>query len=299
MFTRQRILLGLIYFGETQVPIGYSRTRLMKHAFLLSESKKDSCKFKLYDFVPYKFGPFSFCLYRDLEILIRDGVISTKGEKSSFLTTTNRSSGIREEIDKLPWNVREAIDDISRSYCKLTQEELLQDVYARFPWYAINSERKNLAPNPLPNRPVAKPAIFTAGYEGKTADGFFNLLVKNGIQRILDVRRNPISRKYGFARSSMSAIGAKLDIGYSHCPELGIPKIQREKLDTPEDYQKLFNRYEQNLPRLQEHVDSIIRLIQEKASVLVCMESDPDFCHRSRLAREIRRQTNMDICHFS
>jgi uncharacterized protein (DUF488 family) len=270
----------------------------MKYAFLFSESAKNSCGLKPYDFVPYKFGPFSFCLYRDLELLMRDGMISTNGENSSFLVTTTRRSVIREEIDKLPWNVRETICDISRTYCKLTQKELLKDVYARFPWYAINSKRKDLVPNPLPTRPIAKPAIFTAGYEGKTADGFFNLLVKNGIQRILDVRRNPISRKYGFARSSMSAIGEKLGMEYFHCPELGIPKSRREKLNTPKDYQTLFNWYEENLPHQQEHIDSIIPLIQEKATVLVCMENDPNFCHRSRLAREIERQTNLTVCHL-
>lgn len=65
-----------------------------------------------------------------------------------------------------------------------------------------------------------------------------------GIAALIDVRANPVSRKYGFARSSLSDIAGKLDIDYTHIPELGISSKDRSQLCDFDSYQELLDRYE-------------------------------------------------------
>ena len=66
MRNARRLLLSLLLSSP-------SRIRLVKLAFLVSHVLRDSGYAAPYDFVPYKYGPFSFVLYRDLSKLIESG----------------------------------------------------------------------------------------------------------------------------------------------------------------------------------------------------------------------------------
>src|SRR5690606_23222120 len=103
-------------------------------------------------------------------------------------------------------------------------------VYSRFPWYAQNTERHDLVHKVVEPTPPAEPAAYTVGYEGKCIDGFLAGILRSGVRRIVDVRRNPISRKYGFAKSTLSRHLTYLGIGYLHMPELGIASEERADL---------------------------------------------------------------------
>jgi hypothetical protein len=46
--------------------------------------------------------------------------------------------------------------------------------------------------------------IVTIGYEGRSLEAFLNLLLQNSVTLLCDVRRNPLSRKYGFSKSTLS-----------------------------------------------------------------------------------------------
>src|ERR1022692_6582 len=71
MFSRQRAILRLIEREGGSI----ARLRLVKLAFLLSREKK-APRAGVYDFVPYKHGPFSFTLYHELRSLGRDGWVA-------------------------------------------------------------------------------------------------------------------------------------------------------------------------------------------------------------------------------
>ena len=83
-----------------------------------------------------------------------------------------------------------------------------------------------------------------AGYEGLQIDGFLNILLEAGIEQIIDVRHNPISRRYGFHKSTLSGVCGRLNIEYKHVPEVGIPSELRANLRQPSDYIPLFQEYE-------------------------------------------------------
>jgi uncharacterized protein (DUF488 family) len=147
-------------------------------------------------------------------------------------------------------------------------------------------------------RPVAETSIYTAGYEGKTVDEFLNLLMESGISRLIDVRYNPISRRYGFHKSTLLRLCSSLKIDYQHLPGLGIPSSEREHLDSHHKYTALFENYRCNLPSREKDLTNVSRLLQSDPSVLVCMEANPKFCHRNVLAQHLTTLIDMPIKHL-
>ncbi|WP_348602891.1 DUF488 family protein [Bartonella tribocorum] len=51
-----------------------------------------------------------------------------------------------------------------------------------------------------PSAKDEKFCFFTIGYEGKSLENYLNCLLENNIKILCDVRKNPISRKYGFSK---------------------------------------------------------------------------------------------------
>jgi hypothetical protein len=195
----------------------------------------------------------------------------------SSLTIT----GIGErEASHVDGDTARAVLAIVSRYGKTPLNTLLRDVYCRYPWYASKSDRKDLVPANMAQPKEAPIAVYTMGYEERSVDGFLNKLLRNGIKRIVDVRANPVSRKYGFARSSLSALAAKLGLGYYHCPELGISSAKRRGVETPSEFRELFGYYErQILPTKTDEVAKVAAII-------------------SRLAAQIANLTGLNVVHL-
>lgn len=293
MLRRQRILLALL--DSVRRPL--SLTSFVKLSFLLREETEVREDSTFYAFVPYRFGPFSFALYRELEGLSRQSYVM-KDEKHVRLGQS--SAGERGWIvDELPAAVRSAVQFVASRYGTVNQKALVREVYARFPWYATKSELTDLLPAKMPALPVAKSAVYTAGYERSSVDEFFDHLLRAGIRMIADVRSHPISRKYGFARSSLSGIAAKLEIGYKHLPRLGVPSSERAALRGFESYQRLLDRYEHHmLPAQTDSLIELCKLVQSQPTVLLCVEYDVRCCHRSRLAKAVAARTGLPVTNL-
>ncbi len=292
MLKRQKILLRVLRDANRPV----SHIELVKAAFLLRQETALANEPAFYDFVPYKFGPFSFALYRELGALVRDGYV-IDAEKSVRLAGRMKAES-HAHSDELPSSWKSAVKSTVGHYLSASQDELLHDVYRRYPWFALKSQLETLVSD-RPESPVAPLAVYTVGYEGKSVDTFFNGLIENGIAAILDVRANPISRKYGFARKSMSEIARKLDIEYVHLPELGISSKDRSTLSDFDSYQVLLDWYEtEMLPNRGTAVTNVVHLLQQKPSALLCMERDVRCCHRGRLAKTTAKQAELNVTHI-
>jgi uncharacterized protein (DUF488 family) len=175
-----------------------------------------------------------------------------------------------------------------------SNNDLLDYVYQRHPVFTVNSERQKLAP-----RPTAEVAVFTAGYEGVSIDGFLNLLVESGIERLIDVRSNPTARRYGFHKSTLNRLVNHLGIEYRHFAELGIQSEVRQLFPPDGDRSVMFDEYEvTTLTREAAAVRDVAKLVRERPSVLVCMEAEPSCCHRSRLANPVADLTGLPIIHL-
>ena len=282
MFSRQRAILRLLENeGGTA-----SRLRLMKLAFLLSR-EMNAPKTGVYEFVPYRRGPFSFTLYHDLRTLGSDGWVVEAEHDIKVAQAPDLETAYLDQ----PF--LGMIDGVSERCRSLSTSALVDRVYASHPWFTMNSETVHKRAVP---RPAAASAVYTVGYEGIMVDGLLDLLLQAGIQRLIDVRCNPIARRYGFHKTTLKRLCADVDIEYLHVPSLGIPSAWRTDLGDQASYQRLFQRYEQEILPMQEaSVASVAKLQLEKPSALMCMEADHTCCHRSRLAALVSRQTELPV----
>ena len=280
MLNRQKTLLLLLEFARRPV----SKLELTKWAFILREEMPSRGGNAFYDFLPYKYGPFSFCLYREMDALIRNGYVKD-GEAWCSTALAN------EFIQTLSKDVKRDGQRVVERFSKEPVNRVVDYVYSTFPRFTVNSEKKKMA-----KRFVASPAVYMTGYEGLSVDAFLDRLIQNGIQQIIDVRSNPVARRYGFHKSTLARLLNRVGIQYVHVPELGILSIFRQNLCSREDYDALFDQYErETLERQTQSVFRVAELMAVKASALVCMEADPEFCHRSRLARNISKKTGLPI----
>jgi uncharacterized protein (DUF488 family) len=290
---RQKLLLAILHESKRRL----TAIELVKLAFLVRHETTVERDLTFYDFVPYKYGPFSFALYRELEALQNNGYIDISDVDISISSRTRGES--LQKARELSAQELGAARKVVSQYGKLDSQALVRYVYASYPWFTLNSELTELISESRPKRPSAPKAVYTSGYEGKSVDQFFDVLLRAGVRTVIDVRFNPMSRKYGFAGSSLRRIGEKLGIGYEHLPSLGISGEHREALNDFESYQELLNRYARTFLKKQEPALGILAdLLSRSASALVCMEKDVRCCHRGRLATEISDRTGLRVVHL-
>lgn len=283
MLNRQKTILEFTRVADRPI----QKLELMKWAFLLRTEYATMGGNAFYDFLPYHFGPYSFSMDREVGSLVNEGYLRSEDNTWAQGRTPMPDSKLSSSL------VRD-VQRIVRRFGNYSTEDLLDYVYTQHPSYTINSKRKQLA-----RRKIATPQVYTAGYEGLQVDGFLNLLIQNGIQRLLDVRRNPIARRFGFHKSTLQRLCNNINIEYVHIPELGISSEQRRSLETKSDYVALFQTYaDTTLQQELEAVKQVAKLTQEKPSVLVCMEEDHRYCHRSRLADSVSQITGLQIVHL-
>lgn len=293
MLTRQRVLLALIQEASGSL----ARIPLFKYAFLLSQEGDLPPRLPFYDFVPFKYGPYSFGMLQEMRGLERYGYIVSDREQVRI--APEMGDAVQDVVRVLPDDMRRRISSLVAKYGGLSQHELLRQVYNLYPGFTFRSNCRELIPPSAAEPRFAPLCIYTLGYERKSIDAFLNLIVQNGLKQIVDVRANPVSRKYGFAKSTLSALAAKVSVGYLHIPLLGIPSTDRKNLGTPQSYVQLLDDYEARiLPLRAEAMRNVLRTMKALPSVLVCMEENPSFCHRGRLARILASESDLSIRHL-
>jgi len=282
MLVRQKLILAILQQAGRPV----SKLELVKWAFVLSRETPTRGGSSFYEFLPYHFGPYSFSLQRELDSLVEAKLVEATDK-------TWACTSLEPNAD-MPINLNRDVRRIVSRFRNWSSGDVIDYVYRTYPAYTVNSKREKLA-----IRPCAAPAVYTSGYEGLQIDGFLDRLVQKGIYRLLDVRNNPIARRYGFHKSTLNRLCGLLGIEYAHIPELGIASAQRQALDTLADCNVLFDSYErQTLTAQTAVVDQVGKLMQQKSGVLVCREAEACRCHRSRLASEVARRTGLPVVHL-
>jgi uncharacterized protein (DUF488 family) len=244
-----------------------------------------------YEFVPYKFGAFSFTSYADRRKLIERGFLADEENHWQLTDAGKRAVGQAQDL---------LLSAFARRIRALRGDALVAETYRRFPYYATRSE---IAERVLRGdaaalqrikaaRPAAKaPGVSTIGYEGRTLESYLNELLRSGVTLLCDVRRNPISRKYGFSKNTLAKGCEGVGIRYEHLPELGIASEQRQSLETQADYDALFADYERESLPLQgvalAKIEGWIRSGERVA--LTCYERLPEQCHRHCVAEALER----------
>ncbi|MCK4761630.1 MAG: DUF488 domain-containing protein [Candidatus Aminicenantes bacterium] len=288
MLKRQILLLALLEeLGEL------SNTEMMKYLFLLTRYQDK----KSYHFVPYKYGCFSFNAYADKRKLIERGILKDSDE----WVLSEDQKGF---YFMLPRENRSLITKIKKGFAHLQKQELIRYTYLKYPYYAVNSEILNevLSAPEISQIKACMPqndmrAIYTIGYESRSIEEYINCLIKNDVKILCDVRKNPISRKYGFSKKTMSRALETVGIEYRHIPGLGIVGEKRKDLHDLEDYNRLFDLYEKEVLSSSSNLLKIIYelLLENNRVGLTCFEKLPAYCHRTRAAEAVVRLFDRDL----
>jgi hypothetical protein len=285
LFDRQKRLLALLDALGGRI----GNLDFQKQLFLYCQESGPS---PAYEFVPYKFGAFSFTSYADRRKLVEQGFLLD--DEQVWILTPEGQRAARAARTSGAY-----MATFVRRYGGLSGDALVAETYRRFPYYATRSEiaARILRGDAEAQRRVeaARPslnasALSTIGYEGHTLESYLNQLLRSGISLLCDVRRNPISRKYGFSKGTLSKGCSGVGIRYEHLPDLGIESENRQHLETQADYDTLFAEYRSNwLPLQGESLEAIHKWIQNGERVaLTCYERLFIQCHRHCVAKEMQ-----------
>ena len=107
-----------------------------------------------------------------------------------------------------------------------------------------------------------------------------------GVERVIDVRAVPNSRRPGFSKTPLRNALAEVGIDYVHLRALGTPAEGREaaRKGRHEDLKRIYAA-QLDLPEAMVAAEQLKELAAEKPSALLCYERDPGGCHRTLLWR--------------
>lgn len=268
------------------------KIRIQKLLFLFSQKKKNP----EYEFIPYKFGCYSFSAKADLNTMIKN---SNLIENENYFI-----KNIPDDFVKtLKIEDKKILNEVVQLYGGMSSSNLVKHTYINYPYYAINSTIVNNVLDQTQLKKVSdfkkegnETILFTIGYEGISLEKYLNKLVTNNVKLLVDVRKNPLSMKFGFSKSLLKKYCERLNIEYIHIPEVGINSDQRQELHTQADYDALFESYKKTtLKETIIYQENIIELLLKYHRIaLTCFEADVCQCHRKHLAETIEKKAIFD-----
>jgi len=142
--------------------------------------------------------------------------------------------------------------------------------------------------------------LLTIGYEQHpTRASLIRALQAKGVERLVDVRELPLSRRPGFSKQALSIALKRVGIAYEHHRALGNPKRYRDMYRSGR--QKQGERgYWQHLNNgsysaLKELADSL----GDRRTCLLCYEGAVEGCHRALIVKALRKeQPRLAITHL-
>lgn len=284
---RQRLLLALVGLEKERNRRYLTEIELQKLLFLFgTEAERQD-----YSFVPFKQGCYSFTADRDLKVMVERNLLSLNRKRVRL--------GERVRLDGILGNseFKYLEEWLGRNTAR--GDALIAETYKMHPYFATKSERLDdlkqmnlLSQNTLRKIREAKHGmvsdkkiIFTIGYEGIDVETYIAKLIDHDVKVLCDVRKNPISRKFGFSKGFLMKTLPEFGIEYKHYPDLGIESKFRRELFTADDYSELFKIYRKSLTTSSPSILEIQDLVMSRPRIAItCFEAKPEFCHRHCVA---------------
>jgi uncharacterized protein (DUF488 family) len=131
--------------------------------------------------------------------------------------------------------------------------------------------------------------VWTIGYERLLPEALVAEIEAAGVERVIDVRFRPQSRRPGMSKTRLGQLLGDHRIAYEH----------RRPLGTPADLRFLFHsgRVAEGAAAFREHVEATAadeldvlaaELAQGPRTALLCLEADPAVCHRRVLTEALQ-----------
>ncbi len=276
MFYRRKIVLALLEaFGGSLAPTDCQNLLML---FCRRRGKN------YYDFFPHSTGVYSFLLCQDKARLISLGLLATQ---DAFTKSTQESffSQILKEDQFV-------LQSLATEVRGMRGSPTASSVLSRSGYAQVQQKwNTNITP-----------CLFTLGYEGLSIDAYIRILLANNITTLIDVRKNPLSMKYGFSKTKLREYLRQVNIAYFHIPDLGIPSALRKELHTTSAYESLFDYYRLHiLPEQKEAIEQVKAIINTyNRTVLTCFEADAQYCHRHEITKCLEEDVyfNLPVIHL-
>lgn len=286
LYYRRKVLLALLEtFGGR-----LTAKSLQKYLFLFTRKQTE----KSFDFVPYKYGCFSFQANQDIATLGKYGYLTViESEDGRYIELNKEHTGFCACLDLFD---RQSLISVKNEFGDLSQTDLIRYTYINYPFWATKSSiaeqilsKEEFAEINKRVRSFTEPVLFSIGYEGITLEAYINKLIINDVRVLCDVRKNAFSQKYGFSKSQLEQACRGVGILYVHIPHLGIESEERQDLRSQKDYDLLFEKYEKlTLANKDIYINQVKELIAKHKRVAVtCFEKNPAQCHRTRVANKL------------
>jgi uncharacterized protein (DUF488 family) len=152
----------------------------------------------------------------------------------------------------------------------------------------------------------------TIGVYGFDGPRFIRALQEAKVGIVLDVRqrRGVRGSEYAWANAKrLQAALAEAGVGYSHLPELA-PTTEMRQLQYEEDARRGEGKRSRTelapeyVTRYTEEVlepldlEPIVRFVGNNRAALLCVERDPEACHRSLIAARLKQELGAPVTHL-
>jgi uncharacterized protein (DUF488 family) len=156
------------------------------------------------------------------------------------------------------------------------------------------------------------PTLRTIGVYGFDRESFLAALAGAGVELLLDVRqrRGVRGSEYAWANAGrLQAALAAAGTDYTHLKELA-PTTELRQLQYREDDRRGEGKRSRTVlapayadgytEQILDHVDlgPIVRWIGRRSATLLCVERDPEACHRSLIGARLQRDFSFEIEHL-
>jgi uncharacterized protein (DUF488 family) len=155
--------------------------------------------------------------------------------------------------------------------------------------------------------------VATIGVYGWTLDSFLDALREADVRLVLDVRQRRGVRGSEYAWANAKRLQAALEeaeVAYEHHQELAPTTELRElqyraddrtgvgKRSRAELAPEYAERYTRDILGQVELVQLVDALPDDGAAVLLCVERDPEACHRSLVAERLEHELGVAVTHL-
>ena len=156
-------------------------------------------------------------------------------------------------------------------------------------------------------------AVATIGVYGWTLEAFLEALRSAGVEQIVDVRqrRGVRGREYAWANATrLQAALAEAGLGYAHHKELA-PTTELRQLQYREDDRlgvgkrsrvalapAYRDRYLHEILDQADLAPLVDELRRDGPAALLCVERDPEACHRSLIAGRLAEEFALRVVHL-
>ena len=144
------------------------------------------------------------------------------------------------------------------------------------------------------------PVLTTIGYQNATPMTLVDALRFAGVELLIDVRAVAASRRPGFSKRQLAAGLSEAGIGYVHLRALGTPADGRAAARAGR-HDELRRIYLDHLatPAAQAELDALSGMVRQGRRVcLLCLEHEPEHCHRRFVAEAVSARTGAVVNHL-